>query len=172
MRTLIAAGFLAFSLVGCCCAGNKIEVARLSERAEGRVLSVELNKIVPWCDHMPIVGPDERRQYLILVVTLKNKTDQPLKVNLIESRFRTEGDKNDVPSDSTMGLMEVSGEKEWSLFSNSISLAPYQVVELEIRGDGLFAEGVHGKKFYVRLTFIADHKKLTVVGSSVIRKSS
>lgn len=58
-------------------AANALDARQIPKRAETRSFTAELTKVDPWCNHMPIYLPGERRQYLIATLALSNHTDQP-----------------------------------------------------------------------------------------------
>jgi hypothetical protein len=139
----------------------------LSNQATAGPLSVTLYAVAAWCDHMPWVGPDPGRQYLIMGVTLKNTSDAPLEVTL--TRAFISFDENQV-GEETQGISiraphgRPSGVK-------TLVLEPGEQRDVEFRGDALFPEGHDGDTLYVTLEFSADGATAAVRGSSFVYTS-
>lgn len=139
----------------------------LSDRATAGALSVTLDRVYAWCDHMPIVPPDARRQYLILSTTLKNNSDRPLEVTL--SRSYISFDENDVGQETHgISIKSASGPPSGV---KTLVLQPGEERVVQFRGDGVYPEDRHGQRLYVTLEFTAGGATAAVRNSGVVMVS-
>ena len=81
---------VALALVCPMTVADALDARQIPKRAETHSFTAELNEVSPWCDHMPGViipslGPAQRRQYLIVKLTVTNHTDEPLQLSITQA---------------------------------------------------------------------------------------
>jgi hypothetical protein len=140
---------------------------QLGKGAEGKAFSATITEVYPWCDHMPGAGQPAKRQYLIISLTLSNKTDKALEVGLARAMFSfdaaTEGP-------SVTGL-SVRGESGMGTGETKIKLAANETKELQLRGDGLFPEGSEGKTLHTTLVLSGGGDRLIARDGGAVSKT-
>jgi hypothetical protein len=131
------------------------------------LLEAEMTDVCPWCDHMPVVQPGEKRQYLVVRVKLTNRTDRELTVDLRRSFLSFEEKREGA---STPGL-SIRGKDGRATGETRVRLAPGAEARLEFRGDGLYAEGNHGRRLHVLLAFAAGGEHLLVRRAGAVQRT-
>ena len=77
-----------------------LPVLPLGPAASAGALSVELTRVIAWCDHLPGFIPEpDNREHLILNTTLRNNSDQPLEVRLDKAYLSFAEDELGAPGD-------------------------------------------------------------------------
>jgi len=166
---------VAFS--GCCSVNEKTSPAfaempvSFSSKAECAEFSVELTKVTAWCDHMPIIEPGERRQYVALDVIIYNKTDKAIGVMLASACLNVSGYDG--------GEEVITGRSSFEFYDEGdrplppiLVLAPKQEIKATLYGKRLFAEDRHGKDLRVSLLFTTGPGDVRVAGVGRIGRSS
>jgi len=128
-------------------------------------LSIELVSVDPWCDHMPIVGPGERRQYLIVTLKFKNQTDLSVEIALKRSFLSLDESKEGSP---VSGLSLRSKEGTGS-GKTALTLKGGEERTVQWRGDNLYEEGHHQRSLYVILSFASGKEQWLVRNSGIVR---
>jgi hypothetical protein len=140
-------------------------VLPLPSSASAGALSVTIDRVYAWCDHMPGFWPEpDNREYLIVSTTLRNTSDQALEVRL--ERAFISFDESRL-GDATDGISvrrpdgPPSGVK-------TVVLQPGQTLAVQFRGNGVYPEARHGQRLYVTLQFTAGDATVAVRGSAVV----
>lgn len=134
----------------------------LPTTATAGALSVSFDRAYAWCDHMPSYEPGERRQYLVLDVTLANHSDSPLEVRLDQAYLSFEEGQVGAPTDAIV-LMDATGRPSGV---KTVVLRPGERRTVQLRGDNLYPEGHHDERFYVTVVFSANGATAAVRNSS------
>lgn len=141
--------------------------AEIPESQRGEALEVEIQRVHPWCDHMPVRGRDERRQYLLLTVRFRNRTAMDLEVRLARSFFSFDAG---MEGDLVTGL-SVRGKDGRGSGETTVRLGAGEVREIEWRGDNLYDEDRHGQELFVTLVFAAGQDRLLVRRSGLVQRT-
>ena len=136
----------------------------LAAAADGKAFSLTLTGVSPWCDHMPMMREGERRQYLTLSVTLKNKTGKPLEVDLPRAFFSFDEKLEGSP---VTGI-SVRGEDGAGSGVTKISLKAGEERQVPLRGDNLYDEDRHDQKLFVTIVAAAGGERLLVRAAGVV----
>ncbi|MAG56043.1 MAG: hypothetical protein CMJ83_07115 [Planctomycetes bacterium] len=131
--------------------------------AQARVgtISATLTRVYAWCDHMP--GSKRENKHLIVDVTLENPGSRPVQVRFdpvfVSLRSEVEGDRT---------KLSVRGADGMGTGKTAYSLAPGKHV-VQLRGDGVFPEGRHGKPLWVTLVISRGKDRATIRRSGSVQ---
>lgn len=142
--------------------------ASIPSLAECPAFSAAFDQVYPWCDHMPMMEPGERRQYMILSVTLENLGKEKLEVEIVRS-FLSFDENAEGTQTQGVSVREKSGMGSGT---TKLELAPGETRSLDLRGDNLYPEGNHGKKLYVTLVLAAGKDRVLIRSSGIVEKTS
>jgi hypothetical protein len=136
----------------------------LGVKSDSNDLSAEMATVSPWCDHMPMIGSNERRQYLVIETKLTNKSDKPLIITL-KKTFLSFDPKS--PGAPVEGLtLRAANGRPSGLAAQTLDAG--STIKLQFRGDGLYPEGRHGQKLYATLELEAGGQTLFIRGSGEV----
>jgi hypothetical protein len=185
MRNLVALALILLVVGGCTGSADtknanfsEALVANLPDFYEDESVSVKMDKVSPWCDHMPIIdlNPNDKRQYLHFEFTIKNKTDQKMKISLSMVRVSLDEQKlGGKVSMDDLKVVEIDGEDVCEIFKAS-RLIGYvgkrKDFKVAIQASGLFPEDSHGKPIYLMLVFSTESEVIRVRSSGKVAKPS
>lgn len=133
--------------------------------ASAGALSATITGVGAWCDHMPGVWPEpDIREYLVVAVTLRNLSDQPLTVTLDRAYISFAEDEVGTPTDG-ISVMSPHGPPTGVKI---VTLQPGQTLGVWFRGNGVYPEGRHDQRLYVTLQFSAGDATVAVRDSAVV----
>lgn len=137
----------------------------LSDTATAGALTVKLNGVFAWCDHMPGVWPEpDNREHLILGMTLTNTSDAPLEVRLDGAWISFNENELGTPTNG----ISLRGRDGRPSGVKTLILAPGETRTVQFRGDGVYPEDRHEQRLYATLQFSAAGGTAAVRNSAVV----
>ena len=107
-------------------------------------LRVKLDRVYPWCDHMPVTGRQWGRQYLLVDLEITNGGTKPVELIFDPVFLSTESGRFGRRVDA----VTLRGKDGAPSGRRTLRLKPGKHA-LQLRGDGIFEEGLHGKTLFV-----------------------
>ena len=147
---------------------DALDARQIPKRAETHSFTAELSEVSPWCDHMPSSGPAQRRQYLIVKLTVTNHTDEPLQLSIIQAAISFDEQSQ---GQVVIGL-SVRGENGLGTGQTTIIVSPQEEMVIDLRGDNLYDEGHHGQQLYLTLTLSSHAEQVMIRHSGSVLETS